>query len=357
MTATLVRPGPDQARIAARAFGYGSGARIVAVVGGHINESYRVEARNGGILLQWINPAVFSDPDAVQDNVELIVRHLRAADPEGKWPELRRAADGRERVRTATGLWRAFGWLPDCVQYARPEAVVDAGRGAAAFARFVAVLATLDAARLRPTLSGFHDLAARLNVLDGAVVDAERPRLDAAAACLEIVAATRGSRLSQQPAGAVRVIHGDTKFSNLLFRSRGREAVAVDYDTVMPGYLAWDFGDLLRSAASSAAEDDPGGGRVDERILFACADGYLGTLRDGCDAAERDAMAAAPAGMAFMLGVRFLADHLTGDRYFRIHRPGQNLDRARHQLALAAALDQHQPALRQRLEPLDRPSP
>jgi len=352
MTTLPVRPGPDQARIAARAFGCHAGARLVPVVGGHINESYRAVTPPGGLLLQWINPAVFPDPDAVQDNVELVVAHLHAADPAGGWPALQRAADGRQRVRTEAGLWRAFVWLPDCDQHERPEGGREAAAGGAAFARFVNVLGTLDAARLRPILPGFHDLAARLDALDRVVADAAGPRLDAAAACLDRVATARGHRLAEQPAGVTRVIHGDTKFSNLLFRAHGREAVAVDYDTVMAGYLAWDFGDLLRSAASRGAEDDPDGGEVDDGALFACADGYLATLRGHRDAAERDTMAAAPAGMAFMLGVRFLTDHLAGDTYFRIDRPEQNLDRARHQLALATALDQHRPALRQHLDRL-----
>ena len=50
--------------------------------------------------------------------------------------------------------------------------------------------------------------------------------------------------------------------------------------------------------------------------------------------------------MTFENGMRFLADHLNGDKYFRIHRPGQNLDRARTQFALLADMEKHQEEMR-----------
>lgn len=332
----------DAARVAAA---FGAEGSIRPVAGGHINESFRVD---DALLLQWINPVVFADPEAVQDNVECVLDHLRMRDPAAGWPELVATATGERRVRDATGLWRALSWIPDRIQVDRPETAAVAQCGAAAFARFVAALADLDPVRLAPTLRNFHDLGRRLADLDRAASQAPEERLAAAGELLAVVAANRQAWLARVPAGAVRVIHGDTKFANLLFTADRAGALAVDYDTVMPGQLAWDFGDLLRSVASHGAEDDPDGGRVRDGLLEAATRGYLNALGGVPEGAARTGLAMAPALMAFMLGVRFLTDFLGGDRYFRVTRRGQNLDRARHQLDLATALA----ARRGRLEAL-----
>lgn len=328
------RPSVDTAGRIARHFGIEG--RVDPVAGGHINESFRVESGGRTLLLQWINPEVFPRPDFVADNVECVLDHLAAKDPDGGWPILVTTADGSRRVQDEHGLWRALTWLPDRVQLERPESPATAQVGARAFGHFAALLADLDPAKLKPVLPGFHDLDARLTTFDTAPVTAPGQRRKQAAPLLEMVAADREAHRIPSETGTQRVIHGDTKFSNLLFTADRSAAIAVDYDTVMPGALWMDFGDLLRSAASIGAEDDPHGGRINDDMLRAATQGYRETLTHAW--AEAPRLAPAPARMAFMLGVRFLTDFLNGDRYFRIHRPRQNLDRAQHQLGLAREL-------------------
>ncbi len=331
----MARPSRADAERAAVAFG--SQGRVEPVSGGHINDSYRFAARAGDCLLQWINPEVFPDPDAVADNVASVLDYLASHDPGGGWPSVAVTLDGRHKLHDRSGVWRALTWLPGRVQVAQPNDLDEARVGAGAFAHFVRALSGLDPARLTPVLPGFHDLEGRLAAFDAAVAGAPARLVDAAG-CLEASARLR-ERFAVDPLPApLRIIHGDTKFANLLFTADRKQALAVDYDTVMAGELAWDFGDLLRSAASSGAEDDPDGGVVRESILAATAQGYFAELGAELVEAERAALPAAPARMAFMLGVRFMTDYLEGDRYFRITRRQQNLDRARHQLALAEAL-------------------
>lgn len=315
---------------------FGVEGTIEAVAGGHINESFRIEGGGRTLLLQWINPEVFPRADAVADNVECVLDHLAAQDPEGGWPTLATAADGSRRVQDEHGLWRALSWLPDRVQLERPGSLEAARVGARAFGHFAALLANLDPARLKPVLAGFHDLEARLADYDAALAEAQSQRREQAGPLLEQVATDREVHQVGGVSTKQRVIHGDTKFTNLLFTADRSAAIAVDYDTVMPGALWMDFGDMLRSAASTGAEDDPHGGRIADDILRAATEGYRDALPDV--SAETPSLAGAPARMAFMLGVRFLTDFLGGDRYFRIHRPRQNLDRAQHQLGLAREL-------------------
>lgn len=332
----MQRPGLADAERVAAAFG--AGQPVEPVSGGHINDSYRIAAGDGLLLLQWINPEVFPDPDAVADNVACVLDHLARHDPDGGWPAVAVACAGGHKVHDASGVWRALTFLPDRVRIDRPNDPAEARVGAAGFARFVRALRDLDPAQLEPVLPGFHDLERRLAALDAAVAQASPTRLGDVGRCLEAAAGLR-ERFGADPVPApLRIIHGDTKFSNLLFTADRGRALAVDYDTVMAGALAWDFGDLLRSAASSGVEDDPEGGTLREPILAAAARGYLAVLGADLGEAERAALPAAPAQMAFMLGVRFLTDFLEGDRYFRVTRRQQNLDRAQHQLALADAL-------------------
>lgn len=339
---------PDAAAAAAVALRYGRGepVRVTRLDSGHVNESFEVLLADGPVLLQWISPVAFPDAEAVQDNVERVLDHLAATVPERGHPQLVATADGRRRVRADGGLWRALGWLPDRLTLTQPDSDARAGLAGAAVGAFTAALTGLPAAALNDVLADFHDLERRLAALDQARTRASVAALDAAAALLEEIDAQRGARRDAMPTGPRRVIHGDPKFTNILFARAGTApAVLVDYDTVMPGRFAWDFGDFLRSAAGRGAEDDPVRANVHVPRMLAGAAGALDGLRPAPDAppllgsAERRSLAGAPAGMAYMLAVRFLTDHLLGDPYFRIHRPGQNLDRARTQLALARAFD------------------
>ncbi len=141
-----------------------------------------------------------------------------------------------------------------------------------------------------------------------------------------------------------RVVHNDAKAGNVLLDAATGEPVAViDLDTVMMGTLLHDVGDLIRSGATHAAEDAAAEApvAVDVAQFTALVEGFAAGLAPvGLAPGERGRFVAAGLVITFEQGLRFLADHLAGDRYYRIQRPGQNLDRARVQFRLAAALGQ-----------------
>lgn len=337
----MSRPGVEAARGALAAFGLPADATLEAITSGHINESWQVQAAGDAALLQWLNHGVFPDADAVQDNVELVLDHLghRATGP--AVPVLRLMPDGARRLHDGSGLWRAFDWLSGRGVHERPADATMARAAGAALGAVLHGLADLPPARVHPVLARFHDLDGRLADLDAARAQADAVRLGEADALLARVDGERAARRAAAPgAERPRVLHGDPKFTNFLFPVSGAGSVAlVDWDTVMVGPLAWDLGDFLRSAASRGGEDDPDASAVDAGLLEAGARGFLEGLGEPLREAERQDLVAAPAHMAFMLGVRFLTDHLAGDRYFRVRRPRQNLDRARAQFALVDDFD------------------
>jgi hypothetical protein len=101
-----------------------------------------------------------------------------------------------------------------------------------------------------------------------------------------------------------------------------------------------DFGDLARTAACPAPEDEPDLARVrvDPHLYEALVRGYLAGTGGLLTAVEIALLPLAGPLIALETGIRFLTDHLSGDSYFRIHRPGHNQDRARVQLRLTEEL-------------------
>jgi hypothetical protein len=146
-----------------------------------------------------------------------------------------------------------------------------------------------------------------------------------------------------------RIAHYDTKPNNVMIDDDTGEGICViDLDTVMSGTVLYDFGDFVRVGATRAAEDEPDTSRVELDLgrFESIATGYLGIARDFLTAGEIDHLVDAAAAVTFTIGLRFLADHLDGDRYFRIHRPNQNIDRCRTQFALVADILRKADAMR-----------
>jgi aminoglycoside phosphotransferase (APT) family kinase protein len=322
---------------------------------GHIHDTIVAHCRAAGggderYVVQRINSEVFRDPDALAANLARVTEHVRGAlrargaadldrrclrpvtSPAGR--ALHRARDG--------GWWRAFAFIERTHAIDTPQSPAQAERAARAFGEFVADLADLEPGSLAETIPRFHDLASRNAALESAVrSDAFGRARDVSD---EIGAARRAvERVLAAPELAPaalprRVVHNDCKLNNLLFDDASGEALCVvDLDTVMPGTALFDFGELARTGACPAAEDerDLDRVRVDPGLFRALASGFVAGARGLLDGAELGALALAGPLMALENGVRFLTDHLEGDRYFKIARPGHNLDRARAQLRLA----------------------
>jgi hypothetical protein len=234
----------------------------------------------------------------------------------------------------------------------------DAFAAARAFGEFSAALADLPAESLHETIRAFHDTPARLQALERAIEKDVCNR--AATAKDEIAAALRLRHLApalfdvaKAAKLPLRPTHNDSKITNVLFDERSGEAVCiVDLDTVMPGLTLYDVGELVRTASTLAAEDEPDPQKVaiDADLFEAVASGFLNGAGGLCTREERDAFVTAGKVLAFENGIRFLADHLNGDTYFRVHRPNHNLDRARAQFAIVTSLEKQEEDLRRRVD-------
>jgi Ser/Thr protein kinase RdoA (MazF antagonist) len=328
---------------------------VTPVPGGHINDSYRVDTRpergaSRAYLLQRLNPAAFSRPDLVMENVARAARHLARRSP--RYPALIAARDGRDWVTAAGVVWRMFAFVPGASVRAQVRSPADAGAAGRAFGELLRLLAD-DPPSLHETIPGFHDTRARFAQLDAARRADVCRRASTVLPELAAVEAERALADVLPPllaSGAVpmRAVHNDAKIGNVLFDARsGTPLCVIDLDTVMPGTALYDFGDLVRSATSLTPEDEEDLARVGLRLdLFeALLKGYLESAGTALTRSERELLGFAGRLITLEQAVRFLTDHLAGDRYYRIERPGHNLIRARAQLALVRSLREQADAL------------
>jgi hypothetical protein len=337
-------------------------ASVEELVAGHINFSWRVRVADGpGYLLQRINHHVFRDPAALMENVARVSAHVRAelaargvADLDRRCLHLVETRDGAlHHVDEDGWLYRLYRFIPGAVTYVRADDPRRVEAAAFAFGAFLEQLAGLDPTSLHETIPRFHDTADRYRQLERAASEDAQRR---AAGCrAEIEGYLEHRELAGRPRGELRLraVHDDAKLTNVLFdRATGEALCVIDLDTVMPGLACYDFGEMIRSMGHRFAEDepDPAPVRCDLELAAAIARGFVAAAAPALDDAEVASLVDGGLRMTAENGVRFLADHLAGDVYFRVRRPGQNLDRARTQLALLRSLRAEEDRLREIVE-------
>ena len=344
----------------ADAWGLGPHARFAPLGNGLINRTLLVEDAGRRRVLQCLNTHVFRDPALVMRNCHAVTAHLGRERAAGRYdfavlelvPTL--AGDAASVLHDGS-WWRMFDHVPDTLTHDIASAPQLAGEAGRAFGAFAAALASLPAATIGDVIPHFHDPVARFAAFRAAL-DADRVgrassiqrEIDAALS----FEATLAHWQALLDAGLPwRITHNDCKLNNLLFDHNGRAVCVVDLDTVMAGSLLFDFGDMCRTMLSEVAEDSTDLARVGARpdYFAALALGYVEGCGDMLAPLERANLAFAARLVTGVIGLRFLTDYLDGDRYFRITHPSHNLERARNQFALYAAIGANEAALQARV--------
>ncbi|MBE7085229.1 MAG: aminoglycoside phosphotransferase family protein [Clostridiales bacterium] len=322
---------------------------------GHINTTYCVYFfRDGEIkdyILQRVNTYVFKDPYSVMENISSVTEYIRAKikatgisakrfvlhyskTPDGAYYTL--LPDG--------GFWRCCRYIDGSISPEDTNDLFLIEQSGKAFGEFQMYLADYPMESLNIVIPHFHNTIRRFDALRTAVKENLAGRLNEVKDLLEGFyaleeIATYPYRLQQQGVLPLRVTHNDTKTSNVLFDAETHERLSViDLDTVMPGLVAFDFGDAIRmAAATTPKEDEPDLARVavDMEKFEAFTRGFVNEVKGAITQAEMDSLAYGALAITTELGTRFLADYLDGDKYFRVHYPDQNLARAKRHLVLA----------------------
>lgn len=336
---------------AAQAFDLPAPVTEVTPLGrGLINQTYLVTTGAGGrAVLQRLNPRVFPRPEAVMANLRVVLTHLATRTAPARplvFPTLVPTRAGADWLADPGGPWRMLSYIPgrSLTRCPGPEAAAAAG---AALGRFHRLVADLEPVRLQPVLRGFHDTPRCLEALTEQV--AGRRLGPAAREAWSFIAQRREAvaEFARARNGlASQVIHGDPKFDNFLFDRDGKRVLGlVDLDTLQAAPRLLDVADALRSACNPAGEDpaDLTEARFEPDWCRAWLAAYQG--EGPLPAADRRWLYGAVRLVPLELAMRFLADHLAGDVYFKTTRPGQNLHRARVQLRLVACIENDKEAL------------
>ena len=329
------------------------------VQSGHINTTYLAAYRNedGGIrryIFQRINENVFPKPLVVMKNIERVTNHInrkvfrKKRDFGGQTLNLYPGRDGKNCIAGGYGgIWRCYNFIEGCKTYDVVENTRQAYQAAKAFGAFQDLVSDLPIERVEVTIPGFHDTPERYSQLIKAIKSDPCDRVKDVQQEIGFITSREsitGVLLDHLAAGRLieRVTHNDTKLNNVMIDEQTDEAVCViDLDTVMPGLALYDFGDLIRGATSPVAEDETDASKVEMRLpMFeAIVEGYLETAANFLTPLEIELLPFSAKLISLETGIRFLTDHLEGDKYFRIHRDNHNLDRCRTQLALVKSIE------------------
>lgn len=328
---------------------------------GLINDTYKVttaEADAPDYVLQRINHAIFQNVEMLQANIEAVTKHIRKklegrgeSDIDRKVLHFIPVADGKTYWHDGENYWRIMTFIPRARTYetVNPEYSYYAG---AAFGNFQAMLADIPDT-LGETIPDFHNMEFRLKQLREAVATDAAGRVKEVQYFLDEIEQRademcKAERLYREGKLPKRVCHCDTKVNNMMFDEDGTVLCVIDLDTVMPSFVFSDYGDFLRSGANTGLEDDKNLENVnfDMEIFKAFTKGYLESGKSFLLPVEIENLPYAAALFPYMQCVRFLADYINGDTYYKIQYPEHNLVRTKAQFKLLQSVEEHTPEMK-----------
>lgn len=319
---------------------------------GHINDTYLlITDIERSYILQRINHRVFQDIPALMHNISLVISHLAKADPRPRHvlTLISTLSGSSYYLDEADNYWRCYDFITDSICLQQAENVEDLIQSAIAFGSFQNLLADFPAATLHETIPRFHDMPNRFRQLHEAIEQNRAGRLK------DVGAEVAFSLSHEAEAGVLqemvekgelllRVTHNDAKLSNVLLDAKTRKALCViDLDTVMPGLVANDFGDAIRSGAATAKEDEKDLSLVNLSLerYTSFAKGFLRECGGRLTDREIETLPVGAKLMTLETNIRFLADFLNGDIYYHTSYPEHNLDRCRNQRKLIEDIEAH----------------
>lgn len=325
---------------------------------GHIHDTFRVETcekDKDDYILQRLNNNIFKNIPELQHNIERVTVHLRnklqsipGSNIKRECLRLITARDGKSWILDKDGnYWRMYIFISNHRSYNIVDSPDKAYEGGKAIGRFQAMLADMPGGPLFETIPFFHDIEKRLHTLNQKIAEDPVGRAGSVSKEIDMVLQRAEEmkiilKLGKEGKIPVRITHNDTKFNNILLDENDKALCVIDLDTVMPGYVHYDFGDAIRTAANTAAEDETDLTKVnmDINLFKAYAKGYLSETGKTLNDVEKEYLAFAPKLITYTIAVRFLTDFIDGDKYFKIHHELHNIQRARAQLKLVMSMEE-----------------
>lgn len=328
---------------------------------GHINNTYVSVFSQAGAQVRYthqrINKNVFKKPDEVMSNINAVTKHIYGKLTAEKIPyasskvlSVVPARDGKLFVIDAAGdFWRTYLFVEQARSYEMLDSPKLAEKVGVAVGTFQQQLCDYKGPRLFDTIPKFHNMKWRYEQFDKALAKDVKGLAQEVKTEIAFMHENRKRSLiltEGLESGKLHegITHNDTKLNNILFDERTDEAICmIDLDTVMPGTILFDTGDLIRTATITGEEDETDLSKIrfDLDLFKSLIKGYMSIAGSFLSAYEKQLLAESGRCITHIMAIRFLTDYLNGDVYYKIARQHHNLDRCRTQMALIRSMDSH----------------
>lgn len=313
---------------------------------GHINNTFFITDEKGHYVLQKINTAIFTEPEVIIENMLAVAKHLEKKNYDKPIIKPLKNKEGQYLTYHNDECWRMIPFFEESQNFMTALNAEQAEAAAECLSDFHAHTYDLDVNDFQEPIVGFINFKNRLTTFQEALENASPERKETAKEEIKFLQDNQSFldewiALVEENALPARMIHADPKISNYLFKEEDEmQALAlIDWDTLMPGTILYDFGDMVRSFTNQKEEDDPTLGNVFSSEYYeALKKGFLANLSDKLEAVELENLDLAAKTVIYVQAMRFLTDYLNGDVYYKTHRPNQNLDRTRNQIHLLQGL-------------------
>jgi hypothetical protein len=311
---------------------------------GHINFTFFVEStlKKENFILQKINTAIFKDPWAIAKNIKTSNDYLQHKNPDYLFIHPILTICGKEIFEFEDEHWRMSPYIFDSYSIDVVSDPKMAYEAAKAFGTLTKNLNGMSVKDLNQSIPGFHDLAWRYEQFEDAIKTGNKNRIKEQQ---EVIAFFEKHKnlvdqyieITKNEDYPIRMIHHDTKINNVLFDQNTKKNLCVcDLDTLMPGYIISDLGDMVRTYTCELSEESTEFKKISVRLDFfkSLMQGYLSELKDLLTTPEKQALNYAGPFIVYMQGLRFLTDYINNDIYYPVKYPTHNLDRSTNQKIL-----------------------
>jgi len=323
---------------------------ITPLKGGLINKTYLVKTQSKELfVLQQINTNIFPEVAHLMENLNNITQHfskkITAVKPDFPVQSFRYYKPKKSSLyfykHTDNTYWRLSDYIENVALSNVPITNNIATEVGKLFGFFISSLSDINLKEIHEIIPEFHNTKIYFKRLQKAEKEDLSGRLKNTQTILakiyknkwimeDYVAVVKTGRIP------VRLVHNDSKTSNILFDDASRAIAIIDLDTCMPGYLMNDFGDSIRSLANNGKEDDRNLKNVSFNIeLFkSYASGFLSATKKLIRKEEKDNLALFSLLLTYEQAIRFYTDYLNNDAYYQTEYETHNLQRTKAQLKL-----------------------
>lgn len=308
---------------------------------GLINYTWKINCGDKNYILQKINHQVFKTPEIIDNNTAQLKHFLNKFYPDYLFVPPVNTAEGISLIKTSEGFYRLFNYVDGSVTINFVNTEKEAFEAAKQFGKFTSLLADFNISNLGIPLPDFHNLSLRYEQFTDACLNGNSERIEETKDSIDTIQSYKEivdtyENIVKEGLLPLRVMHHDTKISNVLFDEKEQGLCVIDLDTVMPGYYISDVGDMMRTYLSPANEEEKDFDKVFVRkeIFNAIYKGYMGELGKDLNETEKQFFIYSGKFIIYMQALRFLTDYINNDVYYGASYPKHNLVRANNQIKL-----------------------